>query len=442
MDSKDLNQIIAKIEKESSLFSNKAYLDVLLIPSKIIGRQKQAEELVRFLLGYKQGFVVPFISVYGRSGSGKSTIVRFICENLEEISYCFVNLRKAKTIFGSANLILAELGQPSLKNAQGINLAMEQIGITIESILQDRKRKLFVLVLDESDVLFYDIRGNPSDFFYKLIVLEENLRKKGYLLCIISITNNIFSDYEIDERVRSRIGSSQILFDGYSTVDVEKILQERSKEAFSKQVNGEVIKYCAQLSSAEHGDARRAIDLLRVAAEIANSKGEDISKSHVNLASEKLQEDRITGFLSSASYQFKLVCLSLARITFLTEKEWHSTSAIYNQYKMIKPDTSALLSYRRISEFLTELENSGLAISETSSKGRRGYGKQYKLVVLPETVGNICFPKFWESIEEKKSEHEKGYQFPLESTSKNFKDLEKTLRQSVEQSWDDYVGAK
>lgn len=442
MNNKDLNKIITKIESENSLFSNKAFLDVLSMPTAIIGRQKQTEEFVRFLLGYKQGFVVPFISVYGRSGSGKSTIVRFVCENLKEISYCFVNLRKAKTIFGSANLILAELGQPSLKNAQGINTAIEQIGSTIEAILQEKKKKLLVLVLDESDVLFYDKRGSPSDFFYKLIVLEENLRKKGFLLCIVSISNNIFSDYEIDERVRSRIGSSQILFDGYSTEDVEKILQDRSKEAFSKKVNEEVIKYCAQLSSSEHGDARRAIDLLRVAAEVAISKGENISKLHVDFASEMLQEDRMTGFLSTVSFQFKLVCLSLARITFLTEKEWHSTSAIYNQYVKVKPETTKLLSYRRISEFLTDLDNSGLAISETTSKGRRGYGTQYKLLVLPETIGKICFPKYWESIENKKLEHKRGDQFPLfGSTSKHTKNLLKTLRQSSDQMWNDFVGS-
>ena len=63
---------------------------------------------------------MPFVSVYGRSGSGKFTVVKFVCENLddENISYVFVNLRKARTVFGCANLILSELGQPSLKSAQ------------------------------------------------------------------------------------------------------------------------------------------------------------------------------------------------------------------------------------------------------------------------------------------------------------------------------------
>ena len=133
MDKQDLKRIYAEVEKENLLFANKAFLDNLTLPSQIIGRERKAKELVRFLLGYKQGFVVPFVSVYGRSGSGKSTVVKFVCENLDEdISYAFVNLRKARTVFGCANLILTELGLPSLKSAQGINTAIEQISNAIE----------------------------------------------------------------------------------------------------------------------------------------------------------------------------------------------------------------------------------------------------------------------------------------------------------------------
>ena len=83
MDKQDIAGIIDKIEKEDAIFASKSYLDALSFPAKIIGRKKQAEELIRFLFGYKQGYVVPFVSVYGRSGSGKSVTVKFVCENLD-----------------------------------------------------------------------------------------------------------------------------------------------------------------------------------------------------------------------------------------------------------------------------------------------------------------------------------------------------------------------
>jgi cell division control protein 6 len=123
------------------------------------------------------------VSVYGTSGSGESTVVKFVCENfVEDVSYAFVNLRKVRIVFGCANLILAELRQQSLKSAQGINTAIEQISNTIEQGLMKKKNdaKLFILVLDEFDVLLYDKRGKSSDFIYKLLVMEEKLREKGY----------------------------------------------------------------------------------------------------------------------------------------------------------------------------------------------------------------------------------------------------------------------
>jgi archaeal cell division control protein 6 len=416
MDRSDLTRITAEVEKENLVFANKALLDSLILPSKIVGREKKAKELVRFLLGYKQGLVVPFVSIFGRSGSGKSTVVKFVCENLddEDISHAFINLRKAKTVFGCANLILAELGEPSLKSAQGMNLAIEKISNAIELLLRRKKNKsnkqLFVLVLDEFDVLFYDKRGKPSDFIYKLLVMEEKLREKGYLICIISISNNVIADYEIDDRVKSRIGTSEVFFEPYTRQDVLAILKDRAAKAFSQPIDSIVLQYCADQSSDEHGDARRAIDLLRVAAEIAGRRGEKISKKHVDAALEKLQKDRVRIMLSSAPYHLKLAAAAIARISYLTEETWHSTSTLYDQYRHITAKETNPLTYRRISELLTELENMGLVISHTSSKGRQGYGTQYKLVVPPEVIGKVCSASddWWNNIVERKKKHDRG----------------------------------
>jgi len=440
LDKKEIDSIISKIEQEGSIFAKKASLDSLSFTSKIIGRKNEAEKLVRYLLGYKQGYVVPYVSVYGRSGSGKSVVVRFVCDNIDKISYSFVNLRQAKTVFGAANLILAELGVSNLKNAQGINLAVDAIGKEIESLLQKEKKKLFVLVLDELDVIFYDKRGKPSDFIYKLIILGENLKKKGFLLCVIGISNNVLSEYELDDRVKSRIGSSEIFFGPYSKSDVLAILKDRAGEAFSKKIDENVLEYCADLSSAEHGDARRAIDLLRIAAELASSG--DLGKQHVDKASDELQKDRISQTLASASYHLKLVCGAIARITYLTGESWHSTSTLYNQYAQIVQKGTKLLSYRRVSDLLTDIENTGLVVSQTSSKGRHGYGSQYKLVVSPEMVGLVISKEWWDGIVKEKREHESSESFGNFGSQKKggFDNLEKMINKVKQDKWKNFVG--
>jgi cell division control protein 6 len=441
MDKQDLKKIISKLEQENSLFSNKASLDTLSHPTKISGRKKQAEELVRYLLGYRQGYVVPYVSVYGRSGSGKSSVVRFLCNNIDEIFCAFVNLRQAKTVFGAANLILGELGVENLKSAQGINLAIDTIGKEVESIVQKTRKKLFVLVLDELDVIFYDKRGKPSDFIYKLIVLEEKLRQKGLLLCIIGISNNVLSEYELDDRVKSRIGSSEIFFEPYSKSDVRVILQNRAQDAFSKKIDDKVLEHCSDLSSSEHGDARRAIDLLRVAAELVSSAGEELTVGHVDKASDILQKDRISQTLSSASYHLKLVLGGLARITYLTGEDWHSTSTVYTQYCIIIEHNTKPLTYRRVSELLNEVENTGLAVSQTSSRGRHGYGTQYKLTVSPQMVGSHVFPEWWQKVEKTKLERDHAENFkksrPRTGLASN---LSRTMDQLNDVTWKKFVG--
>jgi len=455
VDKEDLKRISTEVEKENLLFANKVFLDNLTLPSKIVERERKAKELVRFLLGYKRGLVVPFVSVYGRSGSGKSTVVKFVCENLaEDIAYAFVNLRKARTIFGCANLILTELGQPTLKSAQGINIAIEQISNAIEQRLSKKENstRFFILVLDEFDVILNDKRGKPSDFIYKLLMMEEKLREKGHLMSIIAISNNVISDYEIDDRVRSRIGTSEVFFEPYTLEAVLAILKDRAAKAFTEPVDSEILQYCADRSSEEHGDARRAIDLLRIAAEIAGKRAEKIGKMHIDAAIDQLQKDRISTTLSSASYHLKLAAIALARISYLTEESWHSTSTLYSQYCHIQSQDSTLLTYRRFSQLLTELENMGLVICRTGSKGRHGYGNEYKLLVPPEVVGRVCArPEWWNNIVQMKTQHDKDDDEAKvlartrgrKSSDSYLSNLLKNRRISLkEDSWKKFVGSK
>lgn len=153
-------------------------------------------------------------------------------------------MRQAKTVFGCANLVLGELGQPQLQSAKGLNVAIAKISESIVDIIlaektSDQKEKqaaksLFVLVLDEFDALSLDKRSNISDFLYKLVTMEEKLREKGYLVCIIAISNNVTADYTgIDDRVKSRIGSATVLFEPYSEPEIQRILKDRASRALS-----------------------------------------------------------------------------------------------------------------------------------------------------------------------------------------------------------------
>ena len=402
LNKKRIAEIRKKIEKKNSVFAEKRYLDSMILPSKIIGREEETEKLLSYMMSLRDGFVVPFVSVYGRSGSGKSTVVKFVCENMTDlISFRFVNLRKAKTVFGCVNMILGNLEGKSLSSAQGLNKAVDCMESQIETILEQEKKKYFVLVLDEYDVIFSDTRTNPSDFVYKLLQMEENLREKGVWTCIITISNNALQEYDLDDRVKSRMGGSDVSFSPYSQSDVFGILQDRAKKAFKITIPKEVLEYCSSVSSADHGDARRALDLLRQAGEICD--GEKITKSDVDSAQKLLQKDRAAEIVSSAPYHMRCVVGAIVSLAILGEYSWSATSNIFKKYCNMVSKEYAALKYRRVSDLLVELENSGMLVSRTYSRGRGGYGKEYKLKLDPALVGPSVDRDFYESLVERKA---------------------------------------
>ncbi len=381
------------MEKEKKAFLKKSAFDTSNQPLKIISRTNEIEKIVGYILDYTQQQVVPLVSIYGRSGTGKSTLVRHVCKHIPEVKLCFVNLRKAKTVFGTINLILNELDQPSLASAQGMNLGLEKIREAILNVTKLEEKKLFILALDEFDVIFYDKRGNPSDFVYKIVEMQAELKSKGCLAMIFTISNNVLSDYDLDDRIRSRIGNSEIFFKPYSKEETLKILQQRSEEAFGKKIDNKVLEECAKISFLEHGDARRAVDLLRVSAEIAAKENKEISVEHIKAASKQLQKDRAEEVISSLSHHSMLICLVLAVKTYLLDQKLHSTMSIYEKYKQYLQ--SEPVSYRRFFELLKDLENTGFVNSNTRSKGQKGYSSEFQLLVDPQIVGEIIDKEWW-----------------------------------------------
>lgn len=386
-----VNEIRQEILKQESLFSDKKFLDLLYAPFEIMGRDKQIRQLVTYLMDTRNNFLVPAISIYGRSGSGKSTIVRHVCQHMSDIlCWSFVNLRKSKTAFGCAALILEELGGKNLASADGMNKAMYLVEKQIEYILDAERKKFFVLVLDEFDVIFNDARIKPSDFMYGLVQIEENLRKKDMWLCIVTISNNGLQEFSFDDRVKSRIGNSAVFFPPYKKDDIVQLLKTRSSQAFRIPISDKILDICADMCCEDHGDARRAIDLLRVAGEICSG---EITKDNLSLAKYQIDNNRIRDIVQNLSYHSKHVLKAVCVLSLY--RKWADTSHIFHEYAN-SVDFIKQLSYRRISDILVDFEDSGLLISKKSHRGRGGYGKSYRLVESPDLVGNTINSRWWE----------------------------------------------
>jgi hypothetical protein len=80
------------------------------------------------------------------------------------------------------------------------------------------------------------------------------------------------------------------VFPPYDAPQLCDILKQRADIAFNEGILDEgVIPLCAALAAQEHGDARRALDLLRVSGELADRENaEKVTERHVKMAQEKL----------------------------------------------------------------------------------------------------------------------------------------------------------
>jgi cell division control protein 6 len=72
------------------------------------------------------------------------------------------------------------------------------------------------------------------------------------------------------------LSEEEMVFNPYKVEQLQKILIDRARVAFNDgAIDGAAINLCAAMAGKENGDARKAIDLLRVAAEIAEREKAD-----------------------------------------------------------------------------------------------------------------------------------------------------------------------
>ena len=127
---------------------------------------------------------------------------------------------------------------------------------------------VLVIVLDEIDKL---VKKSGDDTLYNLTRINSDL--KNSKVSIIGISNDLsFKDF-LDPRVLSSLSEEEIVFPPYNAPQLVDILAQRSDAAFMKDAIAEgVIPLCSALAAQEHGDARRALDLLRISGELADRR--------------------------------------------------------------------------------------------------------------------------------------------------------------------------
>ena len=380
----DIDKIFDTFDR-NGIFKNKSLLQTNYTPSEIPHREEQIKQIASILAPVLRGEKTSNLFLYGKTGTGKTLSVQFVQEELHKrvkkdsgfklrIEYLNCKLKK---VSDTEYRILAEL----IKKMGG---KVPLTGLPTQAVYSkfmetiDSEKQLVVLILDEID---QTIKKISNDFLYNLTRLNSELSKSQ--ICIVGISNNLTFLEELDPRVRSSLSEEEIVFPPYNALQLQDILNKRSILAFKEGVVQEgVIAKCAAFAAREHGDARRALDLLRIAGELAErDSSRKILLKHIDEANNKIERDKILDVVSSEPKQFQLV---LKAIVSLSENSKGSifTGDVYNVYQdLCIRNHLEVLTQRRVSDIIQEFDMLGIINVRVISKGRGGRMREIKLAI-------------------------------------------------------------
>ncbi len=362
------------------LLTNPSALSISYSPTTIPHREKQVEELGRALAPALKGFRPSNVFVYGKCGTGKSLVVKFVTNELQQLArqkvrVLYVNCKMKKTADTEYRL-LANIAEQLGKKMPDTGLPTDVMYRTVFDLI-DSEEQAIILVIDEIDTL---VAKTGDEILYNLTRINQDLKKSK--LSLVGITNELGFLEKLEPRVRSSLSEEEFVFPPYNALQLQDILRERAKSAFASDVVGEgVIEKAAALAAQEHGDARRALDLLRVGAEIAERKGDvKINVTHIDASQEKVDYDRVIETIKAQPKQSQLVLMAVMK---LSEKEQMiQTGEVFDNYeKMCKEHGMKPLTQRRVSDLIAELDMFGVIQTRVISKGRYGRTRTISLAL-------------------------------------------------------------
>ncbi len=431
--------LFSDILESDPIFEQKDVLRPSYTPTNLPHRDSQIETIATILASALRGDTPSNILIYGKTGTGKTASAKYVSQELSESSKqyevpcevvyinCEVTDTKYRVLAQLANKFIDDNctyiterietlettktdvtdGKTSLEQSEFSSV--EEIEETITRLKSERdgfeevpmtgwptdrvyselfdavdyRERVVIVMIDEIDKL---VEKSGDDTLYNLSRMNSDLDQAK--LSIMGISNDLKFTEFLDPRVKSSLGEEEIVFPPYDANQLRDILEHRAETAFKPDaLSPDVIPLCAAFAAQEHGDARRALDLLRTAGELTEREPMDtVKEKHVRQAQDKLELDRVVEVVTTLPTQSKIVLYAI----ILLEKHGvtdTNTGRVFNTYKRLCNQVSAdVLTQRRVTDLIDELDMLGIVNAVVVSKGRYGRTKDISLSVpLAET---------------------------------------------------------
>lgn len=395
-------------------------LEDTYVPHILPHRELQVRQVLKVLSPAIHGRAPSHLFLYGKSGSGKTAVVRMVLETLPEtmkssvhLTTVFVDCSRADTAYGALRIIANKL--VDLEDGAGAKQFGTKLGTQIlyDAIKKrvEKRGDLTVIVLDELDKL---LERSGDEMIFSLLNLNSELDDSKVVL--IATTNNNQMEEMLTQATKSRLNEERIHFPPYNQTQLLDILKARAQEAL---VDGcydpGALALCAAHGAREHGDARKAIAVLRVAARNADQEGTRlITESHIDIARAHLERDVIVDSITTLPLQQKIVLYVVASLTKPGKPAPQSNAIYLNYAAMVSSFGMKPLHQRSIRNYLTDFQSLGLLEKSLNNRGRGGgVNLEARLMIGVDRVMQIVEQDpFFEEIAKDRAAHA-GYQTRL-----------------------------
>ncbi len=379
--------LFKKFLHNTSIFKNREVLRHSYRPHVLPHRKPQIDSIASILAPSLRDETPSNILIYGKTGTGKTACVRYVGRELENASNemgtaCHVihlNCEVIDTQYRVLAQIANYLDDSDARASDRPRTSIPMTGWPTDQVYTELKNQMeamggvHVIVLDEIDKL---VKKSGDETLYNLTRINSDL--KDSKVSIIGISNDLrFTDF-LDPRVLSSLSEEEIVFPPYNAMQLVDILQQRANVAFVEAaLEDGVIPLCAALAAQEHGDARRALDLLRVSGELAERENTDrVAETNVRAAIQRIETDSLIECVSTLPTQSKAVLYSMLFFTKLN-KDVFTTGEVAQVYREVARILDLdVLTHRRITDLISELNMLGVINARVVSRGRYGRTKE------------------------------------------------------------------
>ena len=401
--SKARDDPLSVLDEDDPIFANEDLLRIDHIPEhdKIVGRNDQIETVARRLKPTITGGSGKGTLLLGKSGSGKTLVTRYVSREVEERG-ADNDIRIGRAIIDCAQRrsevqTVIHLSK-SLNDPQKTGITIPHSGIATGAyydrlwMVIDKLYDAIIVVLDEIDRLAPpdDARNIPPEEAddSKLLMQLSRAGEENDVdasITVVGISNDLKYGDRLDTRVESSFAPDEIVFPAYDANQLGDILDRRRDAYHDGVLSEDVIPLCSAFSAQEHGDARRALDLFRLAGEVARDADVDqVREEHVRAANDDAEVTRVQDLIRGCPTQAKIAIAALAAMDEFTNQSHFKATEMYRVYRTFAESIGTnVLGQKRITDQLREYETLKIIDMTRTSDGYRE-GTYLELSLLDE----------------------------------------------------------